>query len=73
VKNFEVLETKLKAAKGNAAQGSMGFPFAISKIPDIKEAIKPINENLLLENKETNLMSQDIAGQDTKLSTSKEF
>jgi len=59
--------------KGNAAQGTMGFPFAIEKMPTVKEIIAPIQANLVKEFKDAVIMQKDISSQDTKLSASTEF
>jgi len=57
------LKTKLNAAQQNARQGEMGFPFAISKIPPIKEMVHSLAQNLVKQLEEANTINEDFKSQ----------
>lgn len=71
----ETLDQKLKGVNNNAKQGSMGFPFAQAKIPMVKDALKPLGENLAQQMDEALKIKKDIDSQDdaTAKTIKKEF
>ena len=58
------LAQKMKAAGNNALQGVMGFPFAASKIPDLKEIIKPLSFSVAQQYKEALKVQGELDQQD---------
>ena len=59
-KGLADLKAKIATAEQNARQGEMGFPFAIGKVPPIRDMAHSVAQTLVKQLKEANAMSEDF-------------